>query len=112
MTDREGKRRLLTAANKASRQMVKLWGGGIGIDLSARFFSDNPWASVVELAHLHHQSEDTVRRQLERLENIGRVVSHNAGRRKLYRAAKVPAEKAYQIVNLLCLAANCDERFP
>lgn len=112
MRDRARKRRLLGAANIASRDMVKLWGTGVGIELSCRYFSDQPWATAAALAKHHHLSEDTVRRKLDELENIGRVVSKTQGRTKVYRAASRYAERAYQIINRLVETANCDERFP
>lgn len=109
---REKKRKLLTAAYQAAIDINKLWGGPIGVRLACAYYADQPWASVASLADGHHLSEDTVRRRLEDLANIGRVDTKMEGRVKLYRASAKAAEKTYSIINQLALNAICDERFP
>lgn len=107
---RKRKRKVLSMAAAVGRQVVKTWGiYPMGVHLSERFYSDDPWVSAEALAKQDWRSTDTIRRKLDELENVGRVVSMQKGRAKLYRAEARYAEETYNHINELINNANCNE---
>lgn len=111
---RSTKAALMAEALTVAAYTIKLWGtGAIGPALVARFFTDDPWVSVDELATSLHLSTAGVRRRLDELAALGRVEVRWRGRSKVYCADETLANKTVVRIAELCGGvALCNERFP
>lgn len=92
----EQRHRFFAACVEAGNNMVRMWDGYIGLALLQAFYAgpDN-WVSAKWLADRIPFSDDTARRQLDKLVNIGRVACRTEGKTRVYRANERHANLTY-----------------
>lgn len=88
-------------------RVVRTWGTGVGVPLVARYFSEDPWITAADLAMAAGVSEDTARRKLEELANVGRVVVGQRGRTRVYKARRDLAERTFEEIKRFISDAKC-----
>lgn len=105
---RHDKQRIVASAHDCAGNLAKVWGNhGLGLALVARFFGDDPWITAMELAAGSAESEDTIRRRLDQLVEIGRVRVGKRGRTTVFKAHRKWAARTWDLINSFLLYANC-----
>lgn len=105
---RHEKQALVEQTAEARAKFDKMWGHpGLGFALVHAFFDDNPWLTAKDLEDRTELSEDTVRRKLEELVNVGRAKVKRRGRTSYYKAHRDYAEESLNIIKRFILTANC-----
>lgn len=97
------KHQLASKAVDAALQLLRTWGGGIGLVLVEAHYSGDPWISAIQASKRLGGtiSDDTARRRLDELVNVGRAEVQIVDSRKVYRCKPELAEQTIELLNNL-----------
>jgi len=85
-----------------------VWGGPVGVVLIEAYYTGDGYTTVAKVAERMMVSEDTARRELDRLVETRLVTEVRRGRTRCYRAMDRPAEDSARAMGAVWLQLATD----